>query len=97
MIEDHKEIDAKKIESQKKHPERRIEASREKYMLENKLMVESVKICQDLALECGVTPDSVEFYACRVIFKESYDRAWFCNPEARLQFLQRYCQENKLY
>ncbi|CAN6349917.1 unnamed protein product [Urochloa humidicola] len=100
MIEAQQQIAEKKIEAQKQVAEQRIGASRDKVMLEDRFVAESVKRCQDLALECGVSPESVEFYACRNICKDPYDRAWFCNlptPQARLQFLQRYCQHNNLY
>ncbi|XP_072148064.1 uncharacterized protein [Setaria viridis] len=65
-----------------------------------KEMGESVKRCQQLALECGAAPESVEFYACRHLFKDPYEREFFCNiptPEGRLRYLQRVCKENNLY
>nr|XP_034570653.1 uncharacterized protein LOC117835403 [Setaria viridis] len=55
-----------------------------------KEMGESVKRCQQLALECGAAPESVEFYACRHLFKDPYEREFFCNiptPEGRLRYL----------
>lgn len=62
-------------------------------------MGQSVKRCQQLALECGATPESVEFYAGRHLFKDPYEREFFCNiptPEGRLRHLQRYCKENNI-
>nr|XP_034591684.1 uncharacterized protein LOC117853424 [Setaria viridis] len=62
-------------------------------------MGQSVKKCQQLALESGATPESVEFYACRHLFKDPYEREFFCNiptPEGRLRYLKRFCKENNL-
>ncbi|CAN6300547.1 unnamed protein product [Urochloa humidicola] len=99
LIEAQKDIAAKKIQAQKEF-EKKIEARKEQHIMQNTMMVESVKTCQQLALACGVAPGSVEFFACREIFKDSYERTWFCEiptAEARLQFIQRYCQQNKFY
>nr|TKW01533.1 hypothetical protein SEVIR_8G187200v2 [Setaria viridis] len=62
-------------------------------------MVQSVKKCQQLALECGATLETVEFYAGRHLFKDPYEREIFCNiptPEGRLLHLKRYCKENNI-
>ncbi|RCV15107.1 hypothetical protein SETIT_3G031900v2 [Setaria italica] len=62
-------------------------------------MAQSVKKCQQLALECGATPDTIEFYAGRHLFKDPYEREFFCNiptPEGRLIHSKRYCKENNL-
>ncbi|CAO2176459.1 unnamed protein product [Urochloa humidicola] len=95
LIEAQKDIAAKKIQAQKELVEKKIEARKEQHIMQNTMMIESVKTCQQLALACGVAPGSVEFFACREIFKDSYERTWFCEiptAEARLQFIQRYCQ-----
>nr|TKW39018.1 hypothetical protein SEVIR_1G151200v2 [Setaria viridis] len=42
-------------------------------------MAQSVKKCQELALECGATPETVEFYAGRHLFKDPYEREFFSN------------------
>lgn len=65
----------------------------------NKL-AESITKCQQLALECGVDPSSIEYFACATLFKEESDRVFFCNiptPEARLVFLKRWCKANNMY
>nr|TKV97015.1 hypothetical protein SEVIR_9G468200v2 [Setaria viridis] len=59
-----------------------------------------LKKCQELALECGAAPDSLEYYACLNIFKDGMHREFLCNipsPEARLIFLRRWCEEHKMY
>ncbi|CAN6203603.1 unnamed protein product [Urochloa humidicola] len=64
------------------------------------LLAESVKTCQELAIECGAAPDSIEFFACSKIFETEYHRHWFRNiptPEARLVYLKRWCQANNMY
>nr|XP_034592111.1 uncharacterized protein LOC117853942 [Setaria viridis] len=62
-------------------------------------MAQSVKKAQELALECGATPDTVEFYGSRHLFKDPYEREFFCNiptPEGRLLHLRRFCKENNI-
>ncbi|ONM29544.1 hypothetical protein ZEAMMB73_Zm00001d039630 [Zea mays] len=58
------------------------------------------KMCQDMALEYGASPDSIEFFACATIVRDEYNREFFCNiptPEAMLVFLKRWCQMNNMY
>ncbi|CAL4986928.1 unnamed protein product [Urochloa decumbens] len=107
LMEVQKEIAREKIEATKEAARERYRATKEKMEVEHQQkmedenrMAQSVRRCQELALEAGVAPDSIEFFACRTIFKEAYDRQFFCNiptPEARLVFLKRWCQSNNMY
>jgi enoyl-CoA hydratase/carnithine racemase len=60
-----------------------------------------IKMCEDMALECGASPDNIEFFfACATIVRDEYNREFFCNiptPEASLVFLKRWCQMNNMY
>lgn len=63
-------------------------------------LAESITKCQQLALDCGVDPNSIEYFACATIFKDECNRVFFSNtptPEARLMFLKRWCQANNMY
>ncbi|CAL5069941.1 unnamed protein product [Urochloa decumbens] len=107
LMEVQKEIAREKIAATKEAARERYRATKEKMeaehqqkMEEENRMAQSVRRCQELALEAGVAPDSIEFFACKTIFKEAYDRQFFCNiptPEARLVFLKRWCQSNNMY
>ncbi|CAO2208160.1 unnamed protein product [Urochloa humidicola] len=56
----------------------------------------SVQKCQRLARECGAAEDSEEMFMASKLFREKENRAFFIGmttPEARLNWLKRWCQE----
>ncbi|XP_021320984.1 uncharacterized protein LOC8067980 isoform X4 [Sorghum bicolor] len=62
-------------------------------------VAKSVKCCQELAVQCGAAPKSVEYYGASMAFKDAALREFFLNiptPKARLLWLKRYCIQNNL-
>ncbi|XBH96383.1 hypothetical protein VPH35_086777 [Triticum aestivum] len=61
---------------------------------------QSVKNCQNLAIECGASEESVEYFVACDLFKEKHNRTVFQNmktPEARLIWLKRWCRAKNMY
>ena len=59
----------------------------------------SVKRCQELAAKCGIGNDMKSVMAMGKLFKEPFQREFFCglqNHEARLNYFNGWCQENNL-
>jgi hypothetical protein len=76
------------------------QAMEEMKQAKEQALAAKIKMCQDMALECGASPDSIELFACATIVRDEYNREFFCNiptPEARLVFLKRWCQMNNMY
>jgi hypothetical protein len=56
---------------------------------------QSVAKCQNLAIECGETEDTIEYFVTCDLFKEKHNRFVFQNmktPEARWTWLKRWCK-----
>jgi hypothetical protein len=76
------------------------QAMEEMKQAKEQALAAKIKMCQDMALEYGASPDSIEFFACATIVRDEYNREFFCNiptPEAMLVFLKRWCQMNNMY
>ena len=61
---------------------------------------QSVKNCQNLAIECGASEESVEYFVACDLFKEKHNRTVFQNmktPEARSIWLKRWCRAKNMY
>ncbi|KAI4968246.1 hypothetical protein ZWY2020_005358 [Hordeum vulgare] len=61
---------------------------------------QSVKNRQNLAIECGASEESVEYFVACDLFKEKHNRTVFQNmktPEARLIWLKRWCRTKNMY
>jgi hypothetical protein len=60
----------------------------------------SVETCPNLAIECGATEESVEYFVACDLFKSKHNRYVFRNiktPEARLTWLKRWCRAKNMY
>lgn len=61
---------------------------------------QSLKHCQKMAMECGATEDTVEYFCATQLFLEKGNRVMFENMtsnEARFLWLKRWCQQKNLY
>nr|XP_034580886.1 uncharacterized protein LOC117844243 [Setaria viridis] len=57
---------------------------------------EEIKKCQQIAIQCGVSPSSMEFFASLSCFEVGTRREFFMNipiDEARFLFLERWCEQ----
>jgi hypothetical protein len=60
----------------------------------------SVAKCQNLAVECGATEESIEYFVVCDLFKEKHNRYVFENikaPGARRIWLKRWCRAKNMY
>jgi hypothetical protein len=60
----------------------------------------SVKMCQELAFECGVGLDIPNVLEMGKLFKDSFQREIFCglqNAEAWFNYFKAWCMENNMY
>ncbi|CAM0144831.1 unnamed protein product [Urochloa decumbens] len=60
----------------------------------------AVATCQQLAIECGATEESIEYFVACDLFKDKHNRFVFQNmktPQARLIWLKRWCKAKKMY
>lgn len=61
---------------------------------------QSVAKCQNLAIECGATEETVEYWVACDLFKDKHNRLLFQNmrtPEARFTWLRRWCKAKNMY
>jgi glyoxylate utilization-related uncharacterized protein len=61
---------------------------------------EDMAYCQSLAMECGASEESIEFWMASKLFEKQSQRAFFKNikmKEARFMWLKRHYQNVKLY
>ncbi|KXG33879.1 hypothetical protein SORBI_3003G385600 [Sorghum bicolor] len=59
----------------------------------------SVKMCQELAFECGVEKTVDNVYAMSKLFATEYQREFFCGqltPELRLGYFKKWCTDNNM-
>jgi hypothetical protein len=60
---------------------------------------QSVAKCLNLAIECGATEDTIEYFVACDLFKEKHNRFVFENkktPEARWTWLKRWCKAKNM-
>ena len=69
-------------------------------VLNGDLMAESMKKCQQLAVECGASEETIEYFMACQLFVKAEQRQIFLNistNEARFLHLKRWCQMKNMY
>jgi hypothetical protein len=81
--------------NQNLHQFRRNKAITEKQEKED--VDQQIDRCLRMAMECGATEESEEYFMATTLFEKEYNRKIFCNfntTEGRFMWLKRWCQRN---